>query len=175
MLHLGLYHLARQRIGYRNDYCLSCAAPRLSVCLRSFDVLHLWFVPILPLGYWKRWRCATCESNPHARITTRRSLRWAGTAVLAFIALAGWMTLLEPTGNRTWFDWALRVGSTVGVVFALRAALYPPPEPNLAGLLAAVPPNLDPHCPLCRAPVVAALPRWRCTGCRAERFVLVRR
>jgi hypothetical protein len=69
----------------------------------------------------------------------------------------------------------LRIGLTVGVVFALRAALYPPPEPNLAARLAAVPPNLDPQCPLCRGPVVAALPRWRCTGCGAERFLVVER
>ena len=42
---------------------------------RTFDVLHVFFIPFLPLGFWKRWLCAMCgaESARAARDGPSRS------------------------------------------------------------------------------------------------------
>jgi hypothetical protein len=174
MLHGGVYHLSKRDVGYRNDYCRRCAAPRLAVRRRSFDVLHVWWLPLVPLGYWKRWRCAVCDSNPHERVTTRPALRWAGTIIVLLLVVAAWMHQIDPADREDyWFAWVVRIGGPLGFLVALRASLWPPPEPDFAAVLAAVAPNHDHACPLCRAPVVPALPRWRCTGCGAERFLVV--
>jgi hypothetical protein len=173
MLHGGVYHLARRDIGYRNDYCRRCAAPRLAIRRRTFDVLHVWWVPLLPLGYWKRWRCAVCDSNPHEAVTTRPAFRWAGALIVLLLVVVAWMHQIDAADREdAWFAWIMRIGGPVGFILALRAALHPPPLPDLERLLASVPPNRDPNCPLCKGPVVPALPRWRCTRCGAERFGL---
>lgn len=173
LLHWGLYHFDRRNVGYRNDYCRRCAAPRLAIRRRSFDVLHVWWLPLIPLGYWKRWRCEVCDSNPHERTTTRPALRWVGTLIVLLLVVAAWMLDIDPADREDfWFAWVMRVGGPIGFLLALRASLWPPREPDFERSLAAVTPNQEPNCPLCKGPVAPALPRWRCTRCRAERFLL---
>lgn len=87
----GTYSLARKLVAYRNDYCLQCDAPRLAFQHRTFDVLHAFFLPVLPLGLWKRWQCAVCGRNPHESGRTRKSLKWAGTAILGLMSLSMWV------------------------------------------------------------------------------------
>ena len=50
----GVYRWGRKLVAYRNDYCLSCAAPRLAFQHRTFDVLHAFWIPLIPIGLWKR-------------------------------------------------------------------------------------------------------------------------
>src|SRR5690349_21622497 len=86
----GTYHFGRRILAFRNDYCLTCAGPRLANLHRTFDVLHVFWLPILPLGSWSRWKCGTCGSNPHARAATSRALKWAGIACLVIGSVVFW-------------------------------------------------------------------------------------
>lgn len=70
----GIYRLDNKRTAYRSDYCLSCKAPRVAEQYRSFNILHIFFVPLVPLGLWTRWRCLTCKNDPHARVSTSRPI-----------------------------------------------------------------------------------------------------
>ena len=36
----GAYHYRAKPVGFRDDYCVSCRAPRRSIAIRSFDVGH---------------------------------------------------------------------------------------------------------------------------------------
>ena len=72
----GVYHLWPKRVGFRNDYCLGCDKPRRSFAVRTFDVGHLFWIPILPVGLWKHWKCSECGRDPHVHVRTRRSFNW---------------------------------------------------------------------------------------------------
>src|SRR5262249_35658489 len=86
----GIYKVARRIVAFRNDYCLSCAAPRLAYRHRTFDILHVFWLPVLPLGMWKRWHCSACGNDPHRQFRTSRGMKWLGIALLAFFALVFW-------------------------------------------------------------------------------------
>src|SRR5437879_4143615 len=73
----GAYHFRPTRVAFRNDYCLSCQAPRRAIAVRSFDVGHFFWVPILPVGYWRHWKCSECRRKPHSNLKLRRRLKWA--------------------------------------------------------------------------------------------------
>ena len=46
----GVYHWRPTPVAFRNDYCIPCRAERTSIQVRTIDVLHLFWVPLLPLG-----------------------------------------------------------------------------------------------------------------------------
>jgi hypothetical protein len=73
-----------RRVAFRNDYCMACNAPRRAVQIRTLDVIHLYFIPLLPLGLWKRWCCCTCGMNPHQLHLTRRLIKTAVLVVFLF-------------------------------------------------------------------------------------------
>jgi len=47
----GIYRFRPKHVAFPNDYCLSCSQPRRSVQIRTFDTLHIFWIPILPLGF----------------------------------------------------------------------------------------------------------------------------
>jgi hypothetical protein len=89
----GSYHFWPKKFGFRDDYCLGCQAPRRSIAIRTLDVGHPFWIPILPVGFWKQWKCSMCHRGPHANTRTRRSFKWIGVVGLILIALAFWTTL----------------------------------------------------------------------------------
>src|ERR1039458_1806615 len=48
----GAYHFRTKPVAFRDDYCLSCGAPRRSIAVRSVDVGHIFWIPILPVLFW---------------------------------------------------------------------------------------------------------------------------
>ena len=65
----GVYHWSPKQVEFRNDYCLSCSAQRRAIRVRTFDVAHLFWIPILPLGFWKRWkRCPRFATHSVANL-----------------------------------------------------------------------------------------------------------
>jgi hypothetical protein len=83
----GIYHWRPRRTAFRNDYCRACKAQTVSVLIRTVDVLHLFWIPVLPLGVWSRWFCMRCKSRPHQNVATRRGFKIAGAACLALMTL----------------------------------------------------------------------------------------
>lgn len=161
----GIYRWRPRRVGFRNDYCRACSAERLSVQLRTFDVLHLYWIPLIPLGFWKRWRCSACGSNPHASPRTRRGFKVAGAVTLGLIALLSWAIPIEP-GDEAWV-WGMRIGLSTAAIAATAAAFRHTPEPRLQEMLDRVRPFEGWSCPLCGGQLMN-LPGWHCTVCEAE-------
>jgi hypothetical protein len=161
----GVYHWATRVVAYRNDYCLRCDQPRVALQYRTFDAVHIFFVPVLPLGFLKRWRCQECGSDPHANVRTRRSIKWAGTVLLGFITFVGWAASPHSRPGEVWFIWTLRLGGLVACGLALRSSLRSPPDVNLADKLRSLKPSGDQSCMLCGAAMVSVETALKCSRC----------
>lgn len=95
LLH-GHYKFFRKRSVVRNVWCTACKQPRLAVGFRSLLVIHLFWIPVLPVARVTDWACASCGNNPKAHLTARPSaMRWP--LVLAGILLAAGLWVLFET------------------------------------------------------------------------------
>jgi hypothetical protein len=163
----GTYHWRPRRTAFRNDYCRSCEAERLSVLIRTFDVLHVFWIPLLPLGLWSRWFCTHCGSRPHAAVHTRRGFKIAGVLALALFALVVWAVPAQEVKDDAWIIWVLRPGLPLAAVALAVSTLRQPREPNFSQRLAAVTPYEGWDCPLCGGQLFN-VPKWHCPNCGAE-------
>jgi hypothetical protein len=165
----GAYHFWPKRVAYRNDYCLSCEGPRRAIAIRTFDVGHIFWIPILPVGFWKHWSCAQCRRDPRVNPKTRRSFKWIGLFILILASVAFWS--IPPDTELRDVLWIMRIAPTVGAILLLVHLLRTPKEPSLRQRLAAIPAADDTVCPFCGTPLVPSTgTRWSCPGCGVERW-----
>ena len=144
----GTYRFFRRIVGFRNDFCLNCARPQVALQLRAFWCFSLFWIPVLPLGFWKTWHCSVCEVDPHARTRiSSRLIRWAVVALLLIFALAMWMDPIDPEAQGV--SWALRMILPLAIVAAIRWAIVVKPEPRLREELARLLPFTSSTCPVC--------------------------
>lgn len=162
----GIYRFSTRRVAFRNDYCLSCGGERLAIRLRSFLVLHLFWIPVLPLGFWGGWVCAVCGRPPAATGKTRRGWRIAAAAAIGLAALIFWV-VPAPEAERA-LAWSLRAATTVALVVALRWARADPVQSSYKTRLAAVVSYASSLCPFCGGQM-NPLPGWHCETCRVAR------
>lgn len=161
----GTYHWRPRRTAFRNDYCRTCAGPRLSVQVRTLDVVHVYWIPLIPLGFRRRWVCSTCGSYPHAATRTRRGFKIAGALILGLMTFGVWAVPIDPPDAV--FLWGLRLGLALATCAAAFAAFKHSPEPRLKAMLTEVKPFEGWTCPLCRGQLMN-IPDWHCTVCGVE-------
>ena len=166
----GIYHFKPKIMAYRNDFCLSCVAPRRAYQIRSFDVLHLFYIPILPLGFVRHWRCSACQNPPHVSSNIRRWFKWAGTIVLGSFAAAMWAPGAVEDGSAA-LGWALRIILSTAFIVALWWAIRSKPDIKLKEKLKEVSPAQDNLCPLCGG-VFIVDSQFRCANCGVMRTAL---
>jgi hypothetical protein len=164
----GIYHWRPQRVAFRNDYCLFCAQPMRSVQIRTLDAWHFMWIPLLPLGYRKRWLCSTCGQNPHLHPGTRRGFKWAGVFVLLFFAVAFWAVPLTP--DILILGWAVRVATPPGALLTLIHLLRTPADPSLKNMLSAISPAADTLCPFCGTHLLVVSSHCSCPACGVLRL-----
>jgi hypothetical protein len=87
LIFYGFYRFRQKRVAFRNDYCRSCAEPRRSVQIRSFNAGHIFWIPILPLGYYKRRLSTACGRDPHVLRGRRPGFKWAGLIILMIFSV----------------------------------------------------------------------------------------
>jgi len=163
----GAYHFWPKRVAFRSDYCLSCRAVGRSIAIRTFDVGHIFWIPILPVGLWKHWRCVRCGAEPHTTPGTRRSFKWVGLVLLVFFSVLAWVEPATPPDE--WVNWLFRLGGPLGSALLLRHLVRSPTELSLREGLKSVPPAEETICPFCNSPLLAG-PRWSCPGCGVLRY-----
>jgi hypothetical protein len=165
----GAYHFSPKRVAFRDDYCLSCRAPRRSIAIRTFDVGHVFWIPILPVGFWKHWQCTVCRRNPHVSPKTRRSFQWAGLLCLVAVSVILWAAPADMGLGAT--GWILRIAAPAAAILLLLYLFRSQREPSLRERLAAIPPAMDSICPFCATPLhVGTGSRWSCPGCQVVRY-----
>ena len=164
----GLYRFAPRGVAFRNDFCLSCNSPRVALQVRSFYAGHLYWIPVLPLGYWRRWVCSACGKDPHAHHKTRRTFKLGLVFILLLMAASLWVV---PQGRAQPLElWIAKIGLILAIGAAVWwATLGHRPAANLREQLSRVQPFRDPRCPFCGG----ELNRSRETHCGACELVLL--
>ena len=163
----GMYSFRAKRLKFRNDYCLSCQAFRRSVLVRTVDVGHFYWIPVLPLGVWKRWRCTVCGKQPHVRTTTRRAFKWVGLVLLIGLAATFWAAPMDP--DFVVGTWVIRVVAPVAAILTFGHLLRAPKDISLERMLAGVVPASDTVCPFCGAQLMMLGPESSCPICGVVR------
>jgi len=163
----GAYHWWPKHVGFRHDFCLTCDAPRRSIQVRTFDAGHIFWIPVLPVGFWKHWYCTKCGKDPHASPRTRPIFKWVGFLLLVLVSIAFWIEPVGPTDVEV--SWLFRIAAPAGAVLVLISLLSAPREPSLKQRLADIPPADDTTCPFCATPMIAG-PRRSCPACGVLRY-----
>ncbi len=158
----GIYHFLPKRLAFRNDYCLSCAQPRRSIQVRTLDILHVFWIPMLPVGVWSRWFCTICGNQPRVSPRTRRPFKWLGLVVLLFFSVISWTIPVD--SDFEFGSWVFRIGAPIGATLTLVHLMRTPPDKSLDSLLAGVQRASDIVCPFCGTSLVAT-PEWTCPTC----------
>jgi hypothetical protein len=164
---VGVYRWQPKRLAFRNDYCLTCGDARRAILVRTFNVGHIYYIPILPVGFWKRWLCTICNRDPHVTAKTRRGFKWVGLFVLVFFTLALWAIPIEPDSKA--IIWILRFGFPLGAVLTLIHLLRTKKEPSLESKLAMIQPASDTVCPFCGAQLLMLASQTSCPACGVVR------
>lgn len=148
----GIYHWARKRVGYRNDYCLSCQSQNIAEQWLSFDCLHFFFIPILPLGFWRRWRCTVCGNNPHQRVKAGREIKIAGLFCCLFFGIVPWIG--APMGEDLLIALLVSGVSIAGFVGLIYSLCRHEPIPALKEELKRLLPLTNDICPFCQGHLI---------------------
>src|SRR5271169_3478615 len=165
----GTYHFWPKRVAFRNDFCLRCQAPRRSIAVRTFDVGHIFWIPILPVGLWKHWECDVCGQHPHVNPRTRRSFKWLGLVCLLAVSLIAWAAPADADFGTA--GWIVRVAAPALAILLFVHLRRTPKEPSLRQRLSMIPPAADTICPFCATPLVPDTgARWACPACKAMRY-----
>jgi len=102
----GTYRFKQRRIGVCKDFCNACEQEVLAEQWKSFNVWHLYFIPLIPLGWRKRWLCTNCHKDPHARYRTPKTLKKIGLGFLAvlcaFMTFGMWSIPVEGFTDGLW-------------------------------------------------------------------------
>ena len=159
----GVYRWKAKRVAFRNDYCLACGEARRAVQVRTFDVGHIFWIPILPAGFWKRWVCTVCGQDPHVTTKTRRGFKWVGLFILVLVAFIFWADSPEPDAVAAF--WIGRIAAPVGAALLLRHLLRTPKEPTLKARLETIQPATDTVCPFCGAQLLVLGSQCSCPAC----------
>jgi hypothetical protein len=166
----GLYSFRRRIVAFRNDFCLRCNAARVAYCHRTFDVYHFFFVPLLPLGFWKRWYCGTCGRDPHSAGRTRLPFKIAAAVLLGVLTIA--LFLEQPGPKDVAVMWFVRAFFGIPFLLSLVWLFRSKPDPRLADLLNTVHPSDATSCPTCGVGLTPGQHAWRCPRCGMERVAV---
>jgi hypothetical protein len=128
-------------------------------------VYHLWWIPLVPLGFWKHWRCTACSGSPAYNPRSRRKFALTLAALAAACTLLFWTVPIE-SPRPPWWPFVGQMGPVV-IVAALIWAAVAERTPSTAERLASVAPAHDTVCPFCRG--VLATHNWKCVNCNVQR------
>ena len=158
----GTYRVAPRFVAYRNDWCNHCDKPVLAQQWRSFYVGHLCWIPLVPLGFYKIWRCQICARNPRERLRTSMGFIVAGSLVCAVIFV---ITFLVPySANDAAVVWGF--GSAAVVPWSICLV-----ELEVERISAGpdVQPLTNARCLFCDG-MMTDYPQWHCDECGLIRY-----
>jgi len=164
---IDIKHYKARHIAFRNDFCMACEAESMAVQLRTFAALRLYWIPLVPLGFRKRWLCTTCGRGPHAVARTRRPFKVLAAMLAALMALSAWA--VPAVGEDLGVLWAMRLGLPILFLLAVLWAVRHRPEPRLRALLARVTPSDLIVCPFCEMELIVESGRGWCPRCGVRR------
>ena len=179
ILLVGVYWLGTKLRAYRADYCSRCNRSVVAVQYRFFNVLHLFFVPLVPLGFSHAWQCCACGKAPPP----------APRSLAAFLVLFVCLLVLIPAGlivavgfyalaispgpvrPGAWPMLLAALALTIGIGFALTALQRHQLNRARALRRAKIVPLSGAHCLICEGNLQSlAANTHRCLKCGVLRF-----
>jgi len=97
----GTHLFGLRRYAYKYMMCGNCNTPRLFIQTRGFAWGHLFWIPLIPLGYQYSWHCASCAKENNKMPTS------FGVKLIFLIALSFVFYML------TLGEWATNLGESV--------------------------------------------------------------
>jgi len=166
----GVYRFRPRTTAFRNDFCARCKAPRTAIRVTRVDVLHVFWVPLLPLGRHGRWFCSVCGQRPDVPRTARRPVKLLAAVVLAALAFVAWIVPLRdpPDSEELVAAWAMRLAFSAAFIATLRWIAAGSDDVERRKQLKSLPPNRAVECPRCHVALESG-PRWRCPVCGMAR------
>jgi hypothetical protein len=176
MIHFhGTYRFKQHPVGVRMDYCTCCKKERVTIQIKSFDMYHLSFIPLIPLGWKTRWLCTECRLDPRAHYGVSRGLMSVFLGVLALFT--GIMTIgtwaanpADATDMPVGALWAMRfIAPLLTALFVYLGFIRKAGNPDIAGAeqRKRILPLDGKTCPLCRQPATqVGVPT--CTRCKVR-------
>lgn len=131
----GTYHFGKKKLETREDVCNSCERLRIIELWRSFNVFHIFWIPLIPLGSHSRWKCAVCHNDPHARYKTSKPMKIAGLFALAIFLVS--LCSVEPKPDEVAFMWGARIVLSLAFLGLLYSVLKRTPVPSEYSAIAA--------------------------------------
>ncbi|WP_407081691.1 zinc-ribbon domain-containing protein [Piscinibacter gummiphilus] len=163
----GRYRFSPRRYGFRNEFCTHCNASRRVESTVTSDFLHLFWIPLIPIGDHETWSCTTCGKAPHGIQRTRYSFKIAGLLLLAFGSFAIWFTPIEP-GDEA-IAWVMRLALPVGLVATAFHLVRIRSKQSTRVASSDAEPTTDTSCPYCEVPLLDQ-PDWHCGSCGVRRL-----
>ena len=164
----GIKSYRRSVVGYRNDFCISCNAPRRAHLVRSFKAYQLYYISILPLGFWRDWECSECGRDPHVYTAGPRNVKWMIVLLAGIFAIAGVIASFDQQDSIL-IAWLMRLGLPLLFFTVLWVVIRNKPDRALRQKLQQISPDRDDACALCQGALILDH-GWRCSQCRAERM-----
>jgi hypothetical protein len=162
MLLHGHYEFRTRRAVCRNDYCTQCQRAAFTEGFRSLCVIHIFFIPLIPLGFVTDWRCTSCGKDPLSRRPLPRPLAWAGLAFSLFALIAAFAA----PGIQDEWEERLLMAAIFGVFALLTTwSLLSKKRARYEALRRRVEPLKTDDCPYCHAPMLHRA-TIRCEQCR---------
>ena len=115
MIH-GIYHFGKKRVACRNAYCTVCQEPTFAEGRRSLVMLHVMFIPLIPLGLFVRWFCTQCGKETDAKRPARTGFLTAGILFGVFVLCVGIMNLILNADPKSW--------AVIGMGLVIAGPLY---------------------------------------------------
>ncbi len=164
----GRYYFGTKARWFRKDWCRHCDKEVRAIGSRPFIMLHLYWIPFLPLGFWRRWRCVECGKTPHSPARARRPIKFLLAGFLIFMAVYLWMVDMEGAPSSAGL-WASRLFFTVLALGTTLWALRPADSRPWREQFRHLGPCEDKECPSCHREITEGPDGWQCSECRIER------
>jgi len=167
----GVHSYKPRIVAYRNDSCVSCDGPRRAHQVRSFKAFQVYYIPVVPLGFWREWQCSECGKDPHVYSRRLRHTRWVIVLLTGFFAIAGVVASFDEQGSIA-ITWLMRLGFPAVFFTALWFAFRKKPDRALREKLREVSQDLDNTCALCSGALIQDH-GWRCSQRGAEKMEVI--
>jgi hypothetical protein len=165
MLIHGVYHWRPKPVAFRNDYCIPCGAERVVIQVRTIDVWHTFWIPLVPLGAYRRWWCSECGRRPDLSRTARRSIKVLLAVVLAGLAGLMWFVPASSSDSGdTIVAWSMRLLFSSSFLAVLWWIAQGSDDVERRKRLPHIQPSQATECPLCKLSLQLTEPA-RCIKC----------
>jgi len=107
----GTHLFGLRRYAYKYMMCSNCDMSRLFIQTRGFAWGHLFWIPLIPLGYHYSWHCASCakENNKTPISFVFKLIMLLALSVIFYILTLGQETTVPVDKSIIW--WQVGVGS----------------------------------------------------------------